>query len=180
MEYEGILMQIEKNNLKEKWEEIYISYRKEVLWIALSCLHNLHQADDIAQDVFIKLYKTILKEKKIENLKGWLYKTTIRTCLDFKKSFWNKIFSKKEDYDLPVTEEINPFEDNNFKNLNKNLKKLAPKQRIAISLKFYKEMKINEIANFMDISESSVKTHISRGLKKLKKIMEEENEAYKF
>ncbi len=178
MEYEGILMVEKKEELKARWEELYISYRKEVLWIALSCLQNFHQADDITQDVFIKLYKTILKGKELDNIKGWLYKTTIRTCLDFKKSFWNKLFSKKENYNILLSEEFKTFEDDNFKNLNKNLKKLPIKQRIAISLRFYKEMKINEIAKEMDISESSVKTHISRGLKKLKKIMEEKNETY--
>lgn len=178
MEYEGALLGIEKKEIKEIWEEFYHSYRKEVFFLALSCVQNPHQADDIAQDVFLKLYKTLNKGKEIENIKGWLYRSTVRTCLDFKKSFWNKIFSKKEEVDIPLKEEKEIFEEEDFKNLNKNLNKLPPKQRIAISLRFYKEMPIKEVAQNMGISESSVKTHLSRGLKNLRKIMEAKDETY--
>lgn len=178
MEYEGIALGLEKKDSKEILKDFYLNYRKDVFRLALSCLHNLHQADDIVQDVFLKLYKTLQKEKDIGNIKGWLYKTTIRTCLDFKKSFWNKVFSKKEEVDLPFMEEKTIFEEDVFKDLNKNLKKLPPKQRVAISLRFYKDMPIKEIAENMGISESSIKTHISRGIRKLRKIMEVKNETY--
>lgn len=175
MEYEGILMQSKNRNISEIWNEYYINYRKEVFSFALSCVHNIHQADDIVQDVFLKLRRTLSKGKEISNTKGWLYKATIRTCLDWKKSFWNKIFYKNEsnEKDIPIFNEKDFYQDDNFKNLNDNLKKLPLKQRIAISLRFYKEMQINEIANVMEISQSSVKTHIGRGLKKLKKFLEE-------
>lgn len=175
MEYEGFLMQAKNRNISEIWNEYYINYRKEVFSFAFSCVHNIHQADDIVQDVFIKLRRTLLKGKEIVNTKGWLYKTTIRTCLDWKKSFWNKIFYKNEsnEKDIPIFNEKDFSQDNNFKNLNINLKKLPTKQRVAISLRFYKDMQINEIANLMQISQSSVKTHIGRGLKKLKKFLEE-------
>lgn len=178
MEYEGALLEIEKKEIREVWEEYYYSYRKEVFFLALSCLQNMHQADDIAQDVFLKLYRTLQKGKEIENIKGWLYKSTVRTCLDFKKSFWNKIFSRKEEVEISSEGEKEPFEEEEFKKLNKSLKKLPSKQRIAISLRFYNEMPIKEIAQNMGISESSVKTHLSRGLKKLRKIMEAKNETY--
>lgn len=178
MEYEGALLGIEKKEIREIWEDYYHSYRKEVFFLALSCLQNSHQADDIAQDVFLKLYRTLQKGKEIENIKGWLYKSTVRTCLDFKKSFWNKIFSRKEEVEISSEGEKEPFEEEEFKKLNKYLKKLPSKQRIAISLRFYKEMPIKEVAQNMGISESSVKTHLSRGLKKLRKIMEAKNETY--
>lgn len=167
-------MQIKNKNISEKWNDYYINYRKEVFSFALSCVHNIHQADDIVQDVFIKLRKTLLKGKEISNTKGWLYKTTIRTCLDWKKSFWSKIFYKNESNkkDIPIFNEKDFYQDDNFKILNENLEKLPPKQKVAISLRFYKEMQINDIADLMQISQSSVKTHIGRGLKKLKKLLE--------
>lgn len=161
-------------SFEEKWESYYLKYRREIIALALSLTQSLEDSNDISQEVFIKFYRVLKKGKKIEDPKNYLYKATIRKCIDFKRSFWKKIFKKKSDLKMNLE-----FHGNGkFELLKEMIKKLPRMQKISISLRFYSEMQINEISKLLGISESSVKTHLKRGLLKLRKMLEEKNETY--
>ena len=74
-------MNIEKNN----FEEIYHQYNMLVYNLALNYLHNTEDAEEITQDVFVKVYQSIENFKSNSSLKTWIYRITINQSLDFIK-----------------------------------------------------------------------------------------------
>ncbi len=176
MEYEGVLLDINFLDIKTKWEEYYFLYRREIFSLGYNFFKDFSYADDLTQEVFLRLYRDMKKGKEIGNVRAWLYKVAIRKCLDIKKSFWYKLFLKKEERDMEISYKLEEKEV--FSVLRNSIEKLSKKQRMAVILRFLKEMEIKEISNFMGISESSVKTHLKRGIKNLKNYMEAKNGTY--
>ncbi|RKX22414.1 MAG: hypothetical protein DRP35_01975 [Candidatus Zixiibacteriota bacterium] len=127
---------------------------------------DIDDAMDTCQDAFIKVidkFNVIDKNK----IKPYLFQVAFNLALNKKRD--------KKNRDLLIKENISDVVYNPDQNeinqtilLKTELEKLSEKQNEAIVLKFYGGLKAKEIAKIMDISEGSVKTHLSRGLQNLK------------
>lgn len=76
--------------MKYDVEEIVEKYSDMVIQIAYQNSFNKTDAEDITQEVFIKLMKNLHKIESEEYLKAWLIRVTINLSKDYNKSFWNK------------------------------------------------------------------------------------------
>ena len=72
------------------FEGIYIEYQRLVFNLALQYVQNIEDAEEITQDVFLKVYKHLSTFKQQSSLKTWIYRITINQSLDFIKSKSNK------------------------------------------------------------------------------------------
>ncbi len=154
--------------MNKKFIEIFNLYKNDILRLAYSYTKNKTDAEDIVQNVFIKLYKhiEILTKEKIE-IKKWLIKVTINECKNFFLSSWKRkitYFEEKEEENISIVtkeDEVLP-----------KVLELPRKYRIVTYLFYYENYKVKEIAKILNISETNIRTILVRSREKLKNMME--------
>lgn len=139
---------------------IYNLYNKDIYRLSYSYTHNIKDAEDITQKVFIKYYKNLSKIKE-EHIKQWLIKTTINECKDLFRNIWNKKVIKTD-------QEIIIKSVNNKEYLLENL---PHKYRIIMHLFYYYGYTSKEISELTNIKESTIKQRLRRG----RLLLKEEN-----
>lgn len=138
----------------------------------MTYLKNVQGAEDVTQDVFIKLFKCKRDFPTREDEKAWLIRVTINASKDVLKSAWLK-------RTVPIQNEI-PFEHQEQSDLFYAVHQLEPKYRSVIHLYYYEDYSIKEIARILAIKESAIQTRLYRARKKLEKILVEEFQTYKY
>ena len=151
------------------FENIFEKYKNDIYRLAYSYTLNFSDTDDIVQNVFLKLYKTIRKSKmNDEHIKRWLIVVTNNECKNLLLSTWKKKTCKLEE------NIINYKSNDNYKfDIIDYLRKLPEKYRIPIYLYYYEGYNIKEISQILNINESTLKSQIHRAKQKLKLEMEE-------
>lgn len=156
--------------MKVQINELIEEYSNMVLQIAFQNLFNKSDAEDITQEVFIKLIKNIHKLKNYEHIKAWLIRVTINLCKDYNKSYWNKNTTS-------LDEEIKYFDEDN-QSIFQELSKLNPEYRNIIYLYYYQGYKIAEISDILSMNQNTISSYLTRARKELKNILEDGGEIY--
>lgn len=145
-------------------EEKILKYSDMVYRIAYTMTNRKSDAEDIYQEVFLKLYEKNIVFENEEHEKAWLIRVTINCCKMLKrKSFFKREVKLDENIDYPSNEER--YE------VLEYVKKLPIKYNTVIYLFYYEGYQINEIARILDTSEGTVKSQLSRARKMLKESM---------
>ena len=149
----------------------YIKNNQEKLYrIAFSYSKNEEAALDIVQEAITKALKNINKLREESYIKTWLYRILINESLQYIRK--NKriltceleTIENKIDYNVDFAEGLDVY---------KHVQKLNEKLKTVIILRFFEDMKISEIAKITKTNESTVKSRLYRGLKELKRLIEE-------
>ena len=158
--------------MNERFINFYNLYKNDVFRLALSYTRKINDAEDITQNVFIKLYKNIDKIEDDNYIKKWCMITTVNECKDFFKSFWRRnVFSIDEKNDLKFYKLDKEKED-----IKNALFKLKPKYRMIIYLHYFEGYKIKEIADILNYKENSIKVMLVRAREKLKYFLKEDDD----
>ncbi len=148
-------------------------YRNTVFGTALCFVKNPSDADDIAQEVFIKLYKYDGEFDSDEHIRAWLIRCTVNLSKSLLRSYWHKFSAPLEEAENKVYYDKSVDAD-----MLKLLNKLRPKIRSVLYLHYYEGYSAAEIAGILKISESAVMARLSRGRKQLRTLLlEERNES---
>lgn len=153
--------------------ELVKRHKDKVRNIIYLTLTNSDLVDDIAQEVFITVYKNLKNFRFESQFTTWIYRITINKCKDhLRKKNIRKIFLPIKDNDEePVFETIN--EDSDIKQIVRNaIAALPDKLRIPIVLKDLEGFSYQEIAESMDCEIGTVKSRIFRGREALKKMLQ--------
>lgn len=151
-------------------EELIEKYSNMIMQIAYQNCFNKTDAEDITQEVFIKIMQNIKNFDNKDYLKPWIIRVTINLSKDYNKSFWNRKTTA-------IDEEIKTF-DEEYQEVFKELSKLKPVHRNIIYLYYYEGYKINEIAEILNMNENTVSSYLTRARNELKEILEEGGESY--
>jgi len=141
-------------------------YADMVYRIAVIQMKNKIDADDIFQEVFLRLVKYKESIESEEHLKAWLIRVTINCCNKHFNSSWAKKTTSLE-YEEGV-EKIYEMEEEDDRVL-RAVKQLPENYSSVIYLFYYEEYSIKEIAQIMEQSESTIKTRLSRARDMLRK-----------
>ncbi len=154
------------------FEAIVSRYKKRVFLTAYRLLDNREEAEDYAQEVFLKIYRNIKSLNEPETFEAWLHRITVNTCLNAiekRKRIPNiKIHldadEENQGFDLPAKSNTEKtFEAQEIRNcLEKALAELEPAGRNAIVLRDVEEMSYEEISASLKIGLSAVKMRIHR------------------
>lgn len=151
-------------------EQIVEKYSNMIMQIAYQNCYNKSEAEDITQEIFVKLLKNVEKIDSEEHLKAWLIRATVNLSKDYNKSFWNRNTIK-------LDEELKYF-DVEVQEVFKEISKLKPTYRNIIYLYYYQGYKINDIAQILNMSSNTVSSNLTRARKKLGAILLDGGEAY--
>jgi RNA polymerase sigma-70 factor, ECF subfamily len=158
-------------------------YRQLVVNTCNGLLHNTEDAEDVAQEVFIEVYRSVDKFRADSKISTWLYRIAVNRSLNFirdnKRHKWFRSF--EEAVESKIAEHrhwISGKADDpgfNLENsqrtliLHEAIDSLPKNQRVAFTLNKYEDLSYKEIAKVMDLSVSSVESLIHRAKKNLQK-----------
>ncbi|MEA5403360.1 sigma-70 family RNA polymerase sigma factor [Arcicella sp. DC2W] len=150
-------------------------YQQKVYWHIRKMVIDHEDANDLTQDTFIKVWKGLENFKGDSQLFTWLYRIATNECL-------NHLAKKKRRFFLPIndiTEELsNKLEDTNMISgdeiqlkLQKALLTLPDKQRLVFNMKYYDELKYEDIAEITGTSVGALKASYHLAVKKVEEFL---------
>lgn len=137
----------------------------EVYRLALCRLQNKTDAEDVYQEVFLKLFSTKTDFEDDEHLKAWLLRVTINKCCDLRRCAW---FKNKTVLENEIVAEM-PDE---YIDLWQSISVLSKDLRTVIWLHYVEGYKTEEISQILKCNSSTVRTKLYRARKKLRKDLE--------
>lgn len=171
------------------FEQLIEGYQKKVFNIAYRMLGNYDDANEIAQEVFIRVFKSISKFKEESAFSTWIYRITTNTCLDeLRKRKNRKVISLDEDVkydDIEIKRQIvddKPTPDviaekNEVRQaVKKAIDSLSEDHRLVIVLRDLQDLPYDEIARTTGVPEGTVKSRINRARNELKQILKGKKE----
>ena len=161
-------MQFEQD-LKEKLEELIRNNQVKYYKIAISYTKNKEDSLDALQNAIVKSLQNYHKIGKPQYMDSWFCRILINECFNILKSKGKENLTDMEDYyreEVTSTDQdFNTYLYQAINNLNDKLKKI-------IILRFFNDMKIEEIADIMNTNLSTTKSRLYKALDILKKEME--------
>ncbi len=155
---------------KEYKNSIIEKYFNMIYKLAIAETKDVHTAEDVTSDVFLKFMQTNKAFESEEHIKAWLLRVTINTS----KSFFSSSWFKKT---VPLEETLEAAEiPEEESEVYLAVMKLPEKYRTVIHLFYYEELTVREISEVINSNESTVKSQLSRARAMLKEILKGESE----
>ena len=151
-------------------------YQDIVFSIAMKVLKNREDAEEMAQESFIKAYKSLHTFKGTAKFSTWLYRITYNNCISEVRK--RKIHFASTD-DVQIADEATEMnldgipEENRAKAIKAAMDKLPEDEYTLILLYYFEEQSIEEISRVTKLSESNTKVKLFRARKKLYTILNE-------
>ncbi|MBQ9981498.1 MAG: sigma-70 family RNA polymerase sigma factor [Oscillospiraceae bacterium] len=157
-----------KNAVELSARELVDKYSSMIYRLAYVRLNSNADAEDITQEVLLKYIRADKKFKDEEHRKAWLLKVTANAVVSHIRSQ-----KRSQMVDLEEIEEVVAAPENKHRDLKYVIEQLPEKYRMVIHMFYYEELSIKEISEITGDSEGTVKSQLSRGRDKLKKLLEE-------
>lgn len=142
-------------------------YKVDLYKTALSYLKNEHEAIEAIQEVTYRAYKSIRTLREISYFKTWLIRIMINYCNDQLKKNKRVILNEE------VLQAQGILENHEEMELKDAMLALDERSREILTLKYFHDLKIKEIASSMECPEGTVKTWLNKALKSLRGKLEE-------
>lgn len=151
----------EKSRTDVSSDEIIRKYFDMVYHLAISQTKNISFAEDVTQEVFLRLVRNKKEFESDEHIKAWLIRVTVNCSKSVFKNSW---FRRT----VPLSDEIS-FETPEKSEVYFAVQDLPLKYRTAVHLYYYEDMSVKEIAKSLNANESTIRSHLHRGRELLKK-----------
>ncbi len=156
-------------NLSEnEYLRIVDLYADTVYKIAISYSTQKQDAEDIFQNVFLKLYKNKKDFQDEDHIRKWLIKVTVNESKNIWKTFWNR--------NVDSIDELNKepiFLSEDKSELYYAVQELEPKYRIVVHLYYYEGYSVKEISEVLKVKETTIQTRLLRARRQLKSKLKE-------
>jgi RNA polymerase sigma-70 factor (ECF subfamily) len=179
-DFEKRLIKLIKQGDHSAFENLVRLYKDKIFHMSYRMLKDMHEAEDIAQEAFVRVYLNIEKYDEKYKFSTWIYRITTNLAID-------RIRKKKADYSLDeeITgtdgltlysqiqiEEKMPEQQVEIletkETVETHIMKLPLKYRTAITLRYLEDLSMKEISQVLDIPVATVKTRIHRGREALR------------
>lgn len=181
------LTYIDDEKDKQKFEELYHAYKKQMSLVAMSIVHNEVDAEDIVHDVFLNVatrhMDTINRISDETDIRNYMLKATKNTALNWNGKQKRLVFAPK---DMDVEYQASEISDDKFvehlcqkieyERVLQAIKVLEPKYRDVLYHHFVMEIPVPQLAKYLNQSLSATKKQLVRGKKKLLLLLEGEQE----
>lgn len=162
------------------FEEIVRAHQDRVYNLCRYMLGNARDAEDAAQDVFIKAYRNLNAFEPAPSFSAWLYRIAVNTCIDYRRKAPLLSFFRTSAEGRELTMEPRsalPSPEKSYESkvmgtaIEKSLSRISGKLRTVIVLKEIEGLSYEEISSVLGISIGTVKSRISRARDELKKLL---------
>ena len=153
------------NNNAERFVRLYAD-----MILRISCLYlkQGQDAEDICQEVFLKLMLLDIHFESEEHEKAWIIRTTSNACKDhLRKNWFKRNVPLDEAKDVSISDGLET-------DLSEELMKLPKNYRISLFLHYYEGYKVYEIAEMLGKQPNTISAYLTRGKRKLKSMLSDE------
>ena len=153
------------------WQTVVRMHRRKVFNIAYKFVGSVDQAEDLTQDVFIKVFRSLHTFDRRANFQTWLYSVTRNLCIDHYRALRKEREALNRDLDIdvlaPASTDRSPHQlleaQDQATLLRRALQRLPPAMRTAVVLRDLRELSYEDIARTLNLPDGTVKSRISRG-----------------
>lgn len=174
------IKQVKKGD-QAAFEDVVTFYQHKIYQHCYRMLGNAHEAEDIAQEAFIRAYINIDSYDLNRKFSTWLYRIATNLTIDrvrkrkpdyyldaeVKGADGLNMYSQLESDNLLPEEEVENLELKSY--IHQEISELPPKYRSIIILRYLEEFSLQEISDILDIPLGTVKTRVHRGREALRK-----------
>ncbi len=169
---ETLVRELKQKETQAKAFEVLINtYKERLYWHIRRIVLDHDDADDVLQNTFIKVFRNIEKFKGDSKLYSWMYRIGTNEALSFLKSKSRKLGVSSDELIERKAENLQAdiyFEGDAIQlKLQLAIARLPEKQKLVFNMKYYEEMKYEEIAEILDTSVGGLKASYHLATKKI-------------
>ena len=174
MEDHSLLVDALKNpkTQEEGFRVLVKEFQQPLYWHIRKIVFNHEDADDVLQNTYVKIFKNIKKFRGESKLYSWMYRIATNESLSFIKERSKKMGYSINEYNDHMIDQLHAdvyFDGNEMAlKLQKAIAKLPQQQRLVFNLKYYEELKYEEISEILETSVGGLKASYHHAVKKIK------------
>ncbi|UII33235.1 sigma-70 family RNA polymerase sigma factor [Fulvivirga ulvae] len=160
---------------REAFAKLVQQYQKKVYGIVRKMVISHDDADDVVQEVFVKIWHNLDKFKGESGLFTWIYRIATNESLQFLRKKRRRMFFSADITEVLInnlTSEVHLDGDEVQLKLQKAILQLPDKQRLVFNLKYYEELKYEQIAEITESSVGSLKASYHHATKKIEEYLQ--------
>ena len=166
------LVKLFQNGNETSFNELVRRYQEKIYWIARRFVNDHDQADDIVQEVFVKVYSALKKFRGESSFYTWLYRITVNVALNALRKQRVRYFIRIDEYFEKADDENEQpdvlFEkEEEQKLIEEAIAKLPEKQKAVFILRYHEELSYEEIALILKTSVGGLKANYFHAAKKI-------------
>ena len=174
-----LLVEDAKAGSRQAFAQLADRFHEDVFRMVYYRIRSRTDAEDITQDVFLKVFQKISGIKESAKFRGWLFSITLNRIRDFqrKKRFRSLFKAEEENIESHIPDQVINDPSNALDQVLKKdfwrqvslvMNKLSKMEKEVFLLRFFDHLSLNEIADIVKKNESTIKTHLYRALAKFK------------
>ncbi len=172
--------QLQSGN-QRAFRQLVDDYQEKVLNTCFGFVNNRQEAEDLTQEVFVEIFRSVPKFRRDAKLSTWIYRVAVSKSLEElrrrkrqkRAAYFKSLIGLEVAQEIVASNDKDPqsqLEDaQRLEILHQAIEKLAENQRIAFTLHKYEQLRYQEVADVMNISLSAVESLIHRAKTNLKK-----------
>lgn len=172
----SLLVEQAKAGNRSAFAQLADRFQEDIFRMVYYRVRSRTDAEDITQDVFLKVFQKISGIKETAKFRGWLFSITLNRIRDFQRKKRFRSLFKAEDENIESHAPEQTDQDQLDHVLRKDfwrqvgliLDKLSKMEKEVFLMRFFDHLSLNEIAGVLKKNESTVKTHLYRALAKFK------------
>ncbi len=178
---EQALLERIRNGDESGFEQLVKQHTGKIVGLAWRLVGNQEEAEDLAQEAFLRLHRSLPEFRGDSRISTWLYRTTTRLAIDHlrRERIKRKLFFFRQDNEAPDPVELasdtrsDPGRDllarEAMRSLRKSLGKLSSRQQVIFTLRHYEGLALKEIAEHLGLETGTVKAHLHRAVTQLRR-----------
>jgi RNA polymerase sigma-70 factor (ECF subfamily) len=171
---EGLIQQSREGNL-QSMAVLYEHFKAPLFSLALRYTYNFAAAEDVIQDVFVKVFTNLHTLDNDKAFVGWLYRVAVNTCLSYlrgHKKMWQKTIPLEDVQGIVADKAPTATETIENKLLEESIQKLSPRLKSVFLLHDVQGFNHTEIAQILGCSVGTSKSQLFKARKKIRKHLE--------
>jgi RNA polymerase sigma-70 factor, ECF subfamily len=172
----------ERDAARERFAELVASQQRRALRIAYHYLRDVHDADEAVQDAFVKVFTHITTYREHLPFEVWFTRILVNGCLDIRKARGRRLrwaLPVSSAPDMPALEPAAPqpspedslVSSERTREITRAVDQLPERQRTVFTLCHIAEQSTAEIGRALGLSEATVRVHLFRAVRKLRKLL---------
>ncbi|PTX18953.1 RNA polymerase sigma-70 factor (ECF subfamily) [Pontibacter mucosus] len=160
------------------FNQLVRKYQEKVYWHIRKMVIDHDDADDLTQEVFVKVWKNLDNFRQDAQLYTWIYRIATNECLSFLSSKKRKFFLPLNDVTAELMEKVESSPelagDEVQKKLQKAILRLPEKQRLVFNMKYFDELKYEEMSEILGTSVGALKASYHIAVKKIEEFLKQD------